>query len=401
MGNHLNKTNMNLDSKLNLFTEWNPNPIIGLNKIGEIIFLNFASRTQFPTLSSLGKKHVLLLGLMEKLIEFSSGPNELVVFNRDIQYLDKIYEQQVFSIPDNETVFIYMNDVTEKKLFETQLGIINADLERRVIERTHELENAKKDAEILAEKAHESSRAKSTFLAMMSHELRTPLNGIMGPVDLLLSTSLTKDQMEYAQMIQDSSNVLFSVVKNVLDYSEQETGRLQIKNTELIIKNFVRDIITETAKQIMNKNLKLDYFIHSDVPESFAGDSAKIRRVLNIFLSNAVKFTDTGEVILNIHLMSPQITDCTDTFVRFEVCDTGVGIPADIREKLFEPFVQGDSSVNRKHGGTGLGLVIAKYLVELLGGTISVKSDVGKGSEFSFTLPLQTRSSMMNAKMKV
>lgn len=384
-----------LTNRLTFFTEFNPNPIIGLNLSGEIIYLNLSARTQFPTISSAGAKHPVLSVLNQELKKFKPGAEDFIVFSQDVNYFDNIYELHVFAILDQDTVFVHINDVTEKKRFEEEIRSINASLEQRVNERTKELQKAKEAAELLAIKAEEASRAKSSFLAMMSHELRTPLNGVIGMTSLLLDTKLTPDQQEFSETIQISGNILLSVINDILDFSKIESGHVQLEIDTFNIRSIVNDAIEVVASQVKKKEIEVGACVYENVPDFFIGDAKKIRQVLNNLLGNAVKFTERGEVRLNVKILPGEQDDKELSNVLFEISDTGIGMTPEIRDHLFQPFVQGDASVTRKYGGTGLGLVISKCLIELMGGTLSVQSALGKGSVFSFNLPLVASQSKL------
>jgi two-component system, sensor histidine kinase RpfC len=234
-------------------------------------------------------------------------------------------------------------------------------------------------------RAEEANRAKSSFLANMSHEMRTPLNGIVGVADLLQTTSLTSQQAELMRLLRHSVMLLRSLVDDVLDISKIESGRLTIEIADFDLHATLNGLIRLLKPHANAKGLALRAMVDPAIDYRLRGDSHHLRQVLLNLLSNAIKFTNRGDISVDVTLLAE--TD-EGLRLRFEVCDTGIGISEKVQERIFERFVQADDSTTRRYGGTGLGTTIAKQLVELMGGAIGLKSALGEGSTFWFELPL-------------
>jgi PAS domain S-box-containing protein len=239
------------------------------------------------------------------------------------------------------------------------------------------------------DEAMSADRAKSEFLAMMSHEIRTPMNGVLGMLELLRDSQLSRQQQDFINTAEKSGSLLLTVINDILDFSKIEAGKLDLQEIELDLRSIVEEVTGLVASGVRERPIEVASFVHRDVPRVLTGDPYRIRQILMNLMGNAVKFTACGEVVVRVGL-DHRTTD--GWLVRFEVTDTGIGIDPQTLETLFRPFTQADASTTRRFGGTGLGLVIAKRLAGLMGGEIGVESTPDVGSTFWFTLGLKAAS---------
>jgi PAS domain S-box-containing protein len=297
------------------------------------------------------------------IAEFSAGPAEA----------PQIYEMRLLGLDWEQWIAIIRN-ITARKADENKLKEYAQELERK---------NEQTEAALLT--AREATQLKSRFMANISHEIRTPMNGVLGMTDLLLNTSLKPEQQEYAESIKRSATSLLSLINDILDLSRGEAGKLKVECAPFSLKTVLDETSSLFALQARAKGLEFLTDFAPNLPASAVGDGMRLRQVLNNLLGNAVKFTDAGRVGFTAAVSGEPAGSWQ---IRFSVHDTGIGISQADQNRIFERFVQADTSSTRKYGGTGLGLAICRELVELLGGDIGVESEPDRGSRFWFTATL-------------
>lgn len=341
----------------------NPHPLIQITFDGKIVFSNLAAEKNYKTLAEEGFSHQVLKGLEGFMDLARQDPDGEYITSREI-FFNGIYYHQTISVVTRNgilTLVVYCYDITDQKIFEKQLVI------------------TKEAAEV-------ASRAKGDFLANMSHELRTPMNGIIGLSELLMEMNMTEEQTELAEAVNSSSRNLLILLNDILDLSKIEAGELTLENIPFDTRRAVRQTVDLLKSISSRKGVVLESNINPIVPERLMGDPARLQQIMNNLISNAIKFTEVGYVRIDVTSARDK-TGNPEIHIRVE--DTGIGIPDDKRDAIFQKFTQADVSTARKYGGTGLGLSITKELVEMMGGTISFDSAEGKGTVFYVEIPIQ------------
>lgn len=357
-----------------LFEEIPHIAVQGYNANHEVIFWNRASEQlySYSRNDAIGRKIEELLAPPDQREEVAESIDRWVETGKPIAAGEIIKQRS-----DDKPVAVYSTRLaTCNKSGEQEMYVVDIDLS--------ELKRANEELVKAKQFAERANRAKSEFLANMSHEIRTPMNGVMGMTNLLLETGLNEEQRDLAQTVLESTQELLAIIDELLDISRIEAGEVRLQMEPFSPRETVEKVVALFADRALGKGVNLTVAIHPDVPSKMMGDAGRIRQVLINLVGNALKFTDDGHI--QIRMQVEQMDRGWNLLA--DVQDTGIGMGPELQEKVFEKFTQGDTSSTRQHGGAGLGLAITKQLVELMGGKISVSSEIGKGTTFAFNFAL-------------
>ena len=348
--------------------EESPSPIIELDSDANLVYANPAMTQLLQRFGYVtGGFPAVCPGELSRLVQHCLESGEEIRVE-DVRLAQASFAWIFCPVPSHRLVRGYASDMTD----------ITA-VQEKLCQSVAQLQDNNRQLDQALQTAHEASRVKASFLATVSHELRTPMNGVIGMTDLLMDTEPSEEQRSYIEPIRQCGEALLSLINDILEYGKIEAGKLELECIDFNLRTTVEDVLSQFAAQAQNKGLEITGLVHAAVPTGLQGDPGHLRQILTNFVGNAIKFTEQGDVTVQAFLEK----DHGDAVVvRFEVTDSGIGIPPDVQARLFQPFTQADSSTSRKYGGTGLGLAISKQLAEQMGGTVGITSQPGHGSTF-------------------
>ncbi|MCP4022177.1 MAG: PAS domain S-box protein, partial [Desulfobacteraceae bacterium] len=398
------KTISALEKKARSILEGSPNPVVVYDIQGNAQYLNGAFTKTFGwTFEEVKGKRIDFVP-KENMAETQAGIQKLLKgekveiqtrrYTKSRQIIDVEISCGAFMDNKNNPVgsFVILRDITKRKAAEGKVNRLNQELKTRADELeslNQSLENAVDHAQIMTWQAEEANKTKGEFLANMSHEIRTPMNAVIGMANFLSDTELTDVQKEFVDIILDSTDSLMTIINDILDFSKITSGKLVLEEIDFDLRACLDEIVTIPALKASKQNIEFLYDIDHQIPSLLVGDPKRLKQIVLNLVNNAIKFTETGEILLKVSLEHETRKKVS---LKFSIKDTGIGIAEPDVEKLFHSFHQADGSSTRKYGGTGLGLAISKNLSKLMGGKIGCQSQEGTGSTFWFTAILEKQS---------
>ncbi len=362
-----------------------------LKQAQEIAQLGYYERDLVSGVSQWSDNLPAIFGLPSDY-DFNKQSVENIMLKEEFEEVERAFDKAVEEIKEYKVVFKiyhkngkveYLQDIAKPVVKDGRVVSMKGTIQN-LTERVH-IEEELREAKI---KAEEAVKAKSDFLATMSHEIRTPLNAVIGMSSLLTETSLDEKQVDFVETIKVSGNALLGVINDILDFSKIESGEMDLENQAFNLNKMIEDCLQVISVSAAQKHIKLFYKIDKSAPEIIFGDEGRIRQCIINLLNNAVKFTERGEVRILIQSEKIALDKCS---IKVSIIDTGIGIEPEKQESIFSAFQQADSSITRKFGGTGLGLAITQKLIQLMGGSLKVKSEIDEGSEFYFQLEVNAK----------